>query len=177
MDEFLAVTKSLEIIELCDAEIETETFSTLTNDTLKSDVKLEEQSIQNNQESFKNQTQKEESFHGANKYFCDHCDFQAPRKTYLTKHIQSEHLACNKCDYQAKNKHHLSRHTQNKHDCVKFLCDHCDYQATQKDNLKVHIQRKHKGVKYNCSQCDFQGNHQHDLNKHIQIKHTAWKQV
>ena len=189
IDEFLAVTKSLEIIELCDAEIETindqeVTFSTSTNDPLTSDVKLEVQTIQNNQdksvqnyqESFENQTQKEVSFHGANKYFCDYCDFQAPLKKYLTRHIRSEHLACNKCDYQAKNKHHLFRHTQNKHDHVKYRCDYCEYQASQRDNLKEHIQRKHDSVKYNCSQCDYQGNHQIDLKRHIQSKHTESKQ-
>ena len=207
MTEFLAVAKSLEIDELCIEESQevnvkeenvpddvTEELSIeeskkvkevdehTTHDLMTSNLKLKDKSIKNSEENLKihEQSKRKISFDG-NKininYPCNQCNFQAPRKFDLTRHIRSKHedvkYACDQCEYQASLKQHLTRHIKNKHDGVKYLCDRCDYQAGCADNLKVHIHRKHDGVKYNCDQCDYKCNHQHNLHYHIQKKHQG----
>ena len=116
MDEFLAVAKSLEIKELCNAETERNDepdepsqplpeISSVEEQRLGSDLIIEEAS--------------KEKMREVVKYACDQCDYQFTRQSNLTEHIKS------------------------KHEGVKYACDQCDYQFTQKSNLRTHIKNKH----------------------------------
>ena len=126
MDEFIAVAKSLEIKELCNAETETNNEpddepSTTEQEIL--DQSLGEQT--NAPDRFTKQPLQERrrqivSVNG--KHECEHCQRIFSRRDGLKLHIQS------------------------KHEGVKYACNQCDYQATTQGYIKRHIQSKHKGV-------------------------------
>ena len=201
MDEFLAVAKSLEIKNLCDAEPESNDEQ---DDPVTSIEKMEEEMVLPDhlaeqapqerrrkvvsvngkyecvpcQKTFKSRRgldYHKQSVHQGVKYACDQCDYQATHPWNLTTHIQSKHegikYACDQCDYQASRQDHLTVHIQSKHKGVKFSCDQCDYQASRQGNLTVHIQSKHEDVKYACDQCNYQTAYQGELMRHIKKKH------
>ena len=181
MDEFLAVAKSLQIKELCNAATETkgepeDEYS--YRDQVTPIEKFEEPTLTPDHITDQAKPDRDESVVSASrKYECDQC-----HKTYsgagaLSNHKQSAHkgvkYACDQCPYQAAQQYHFTRHIQTMHSGVKFACDHCDYQASRQDNLNLHIQAKHAGVKYSCDQCDYQGGYPGYLKKHIQKKHLT----
>ena len=197
MDEFLAVAKSLDIKELCNAETESNNepdYFPSTNDQDTSTEMAEEQTVIPDDMKREAPQQKQGSVvtgkyesdrqgllhhkrsvnHGV-KYACNKCDYKATQQGNLTVHIQSKHdgvkYACNQCDYQASRQDSLKLHIQAKHDGVRYACSQCDYQATTQGNLTIHIQAKHEGIKYACNQCDYQAKWKVDLTKHIKSKH------
>ena len=116
MDKLLAVAKSLEITELCNAESETkdepeEEQSTTKQGTLNE--KLKDQTIESDLFS------KRKIINVNSNYECESCQKRFTRKDVLTRHIQS------------------------KHDGVKFACNQCNYQATWQQTLARHIKEKH----------------------------------
>ena len=141
MDRFLAVAKSLEIKELCDAENETEKepFKPIPRDSTEN-LKEEETVISDNVS-----VQAPQIVSDNFRFECDQCD-----KTYLSREG-------------------VKKHKQTAHEGVKYPCDQCDYQATRKYHLTVHIQSMHEGVKWVCDQCEqmFSRNH---LREHIKNK-------
>ena len=149
MDEFLAVAKSLEIKELCNAKAESndepeEEPSTTDPGTSKENWK--EQRIAS--DHIREQPTQERGVLGVNgKYECEPC-----RKTFSRRG--------------------LDNHKQTVHQGVKYACDQCDSQFTQQSDLTRHIQSKHEGVKYACDQCDYQATQQNNLGRHIKIKHS-----
>ena len=181
MDEFLAVAKSLEIKELCNAEPETldepndePDYEPSQNDPDVLTEKLRKQTDHMNKQT-KGEKRGVVSVYG--KFECDQC-----HKTYLGpgslhNHKKSAHegvkYTCDQCDYQFTQKGDLNRHIQYKHEGIKYACDQCDYQATQQNHLTVHIQAKHEGIKYNCDQCDNQFTQKGNLMTHIKKKHKA----
>ena len=203
MDEFLAVAKSLEIKELCDAETKTydepedqpsesdpDTKARKFKEHNKISYNMTEQSIQSRQEGVKNECLKTfndnktlgrhgQSVHEFVTYICNQCDFQATRQCHLTAHIQSKHdgvkYACDQCDYQATTQSHLTRHIRSMHEGLKYACDQCDYQATQQGHLKLHIQVKHEGVKYTCDLCDYVTSWKTEITKHKRKIHLQIK--
>ena len=174
MDEFLAVAKSLEIKELCNAEPETN--DQLDTEPLQSDPvtptdKVEEQTVTSDVlKKFPQQERRREVVAINGRYECEPCQKTFIRQKYLTKHIQSKHegvkYACDQCDYQANYQDNLTHHVQSKHEGVKYPCDKCDYQATHPSSLTVHIKAKHEGVKYACDQCDYQATQRCNLRTH-----------
>ena len=175
MDEFLAVAKSLEIKELCNAdpvktdEPKEEPLMIETNDDLNYEPSLdpetyienlEEQTLMSDHIRMEAPKEKKKKDVGVNsRYDCNQC-----LKTYssgcaLRRHKQTVHQGvmypCNQCDYQAKQQSNLTVHIQSKHEGIKYVCDLCDYQATQQRHLKEHFQAKHEGIKYDCDQCNF----------------------
>ena len=181
IDEFVAVAKSLEIKELCNAktglidEIEDENSSC---DPTTSTENFEEQSVQSDlmkmQAPQERQRRVQTKLEGA-KYACDLCDYQATYQINLTNHIRSKHegvkYACDQCDHQASHPSNLVIHIQSKHEGVKYACDQCEYKASSKSNLNVHIKSKHEGFRYACDQCDYQTTLPSSLTRHIQSKH------
>ena len=163
MDELLAVAKSLEIKELCNAETEPndepEDYP-LQNDQDTSTELAEEQTAisgsfvkvtgkyKTYSSSSKGFVHHKQSVHEGIKYACDQCEYQATTQWTLTRHIQSQHegikYACDLCDYLATTQWDLTRHIQSKHEGLRYACDQCDYQATLKSNLLKHIKNKHK---------------------------------
>ena len=141
MDRFLAVAKSLQIKELCDAENETEKepFKPIPRDSTEN-LKEEETVISDNVS-----VQAPQIVSDNFRFECDQCD-----KTYLSREG-------------------VKKHKQTAHEGVKYPCDQCDYQATRKYHLTVHIQSMHEGVKWVCDQCEqmFSRNH---LREHIKNK-------
>ena len=154
MEEFLAVAKSLEIKELCNADTESndepegypsptdqDTSTALEEEPSVISDNINKQTPQQRQGSVKRVNRKPE---------CDQCHKTYSDSSALRHHKQAVHhgikYACDQCDYQATQRCHLTRHVQNMHEGVKYACDQCDYQATQRSNLTVHIQSKHEGV-------------------------------
>ena len=192
MDEFLAVARSLDIKELCNAKTETEDETPLWSP--KSKIKEDPQYKGDNSSVIRQYecepchntyTTKQslyvhnQSFHQDFRYACDQCDQQYSQKSNLSKHIQAKHeevkYACDHCDYQGTRKDSVIRHVQSMHEGIKYACNQCDYQALTKSHLQRHIWSKHEEVKYACDQCDYQGNYQANLIQHIQSKHEGAK--
>ena len=154
MNEVLAVAKSLEIKQLCNAESDSiDELKDEPCDPLKSTENFEEQTFVSDQmkvQAPKERQRKAASVNGRYegvKYTCDQCEHQYTQQGALTLHIQT------------------------KHEGVKHACDQCDHQASRQDSLTLHIQSKHEGVKYACNQCDQQFIQQGSLTTHIQLKH------
>ena len=202
MDEVLAVAKSLEIKELCNARPETkdEPDDYPSSDHRSSSDSGEEQTVQfvniNNhapQERHKvtgsfdcDQCHKTysgigelkrhyRSAHQGVRYACDQCDYQTAYQAGLHYHIQSKHEgdACDQCEYQAKRQDILTAHINNKHDGIRYACDQCDHKLSTQGGLTVHIKSKHEGVKYACDQCDHQVTQLSNLKVHIKSKHEG----
>ena len=183
MEEFLAVAKSLEIKELCNAspepngepEDELSSFEPVTSTENLEDkiVKSDQMKMQAPQESQRRVV----SVNG--KYECDQCHKTYSNRQGLHFHRQTVHqgvkYACDQCDYQATTQSNLNQHIQSKHEGIKYACDQCDYQATRQSNLTVHIQSRHEGIKYACDQCDYQATQKSQLTVHIQSKHELIK--
>ena len=154
MDEFLAVAKSLEIKELCNAA--TETKGELNNEPSSCDPDKPAENLEEPTVS-------------------DHINMQAQERQSRVVRVNGSPegvmFACDQCDYQATRQDSLRKHIQAKHEGIKYVCDQCDYQATQQSNLRLHIQAKHEGIKYACNQCDKQFTQKSDLTRHIQSKH------
>ena len=201
MDEFLAVAKSLEIKELCNAETNGELLATdskTKNESLKEHLKVpnnfkkkprgrRRQIVSVNgkykcepcQKTFYNRptlNRHIKSKHDGVKYDCDQCDFRAGHQSSLALHILSKHdgvkYACGQCDSQFTQQGTLKTHIQSKHEGVKYVCDQCDHQATTQSNLTVHVKSKHDGFKYSCHQCDYQFTQHSNLIKHMKNKHN-----
>ena len=183
MDEFLAVAKSLEIKELCNAgpeqddEPNDEPFScspvTSTENMEEKNVVSEKMQMQAPQE--KERQRRVVNIDG--KYECDQCHKIYYSQRGLYRHKQSDHqgvkYACDQCDYQATQQIHLTTHIQSKHEGIRFACDHCDYQANYPTDLTRHIRSRHEGVKYACDQCDQQFTQRSSLRTHIKNKHNV----
>ena len=155
MNEFLDVARSLEIKELCNAQIETNDDEELSqSDPETSTEKCEEQIRSSklvNQASKVNRD-KREVVKVDGKYSCDQCDSQFTLQGTLNRHIRSKHegveYSCDDCVYQSSRLDNLKKHIESKHQGVKYACDWCYYLATQKGDLKKHIKSQHVGVKY-----------------------------
>ena len=183
IDEFLAVAKSLEIKELCNAEPES---------TNEQDVELDEPKASNPVTSRENGEERVPSDHLARqvlqevvsvkgKYECEPCQKTFKTRTGLIYHNQSIHegvkYACDQCDYQATQQGSLTGHIQSKHEGIKYPCNYCDYQATQQSNLTLHIQSKHEGIKYSCLHCNFQAKRKGILRAHLRKRHNLNEQA
>ena len=180
MDEFLAVAKSLEIKELCNAETEVNNEpddGPSTNDQDTPTEMVGEQTVISDEMNLQRLKRQRRGVNINGSYECDQCHKAYSRQDHLTTHIKSKHegikYACDQCDFQATQQGNLAIHIQSKHEGIKYACGQCDYQATQQGNLARHIQSKHEGVKYPCDQCDFQSNWKQSLTEHIQSKHEG----
>ena len=185
MDEFIAVAKSLEIKELCNAETESNDEPDEPSPSNSATGKeMEEHTVISDPDHTIKQAPQQirrgvVSVNG--KYECEMCHKKYSDKKGLTRHNQSVHegvkYACDQCDYQATQQSSLFIHIEAKHDGIKYPCDQCDYQATTKCSLTKHIQSMHEGVKYACNQCDYQATEKSNLYKHIRSIHEGIKYV
>ena len=80
---------------------------------------------------------------------------------------------CVQCHKTFNDSSNLRRHERSVHEGVKYSCEQCDFQATQRSDLTLHIQSKHEGVKYDCDQCDYQASKKSNLRTHIKNKHEV----
>ena len=67
------------------------------------------------------------------KYPCASCDYEATRKSHLTRH-EGKKYPCVTCDYQATTRNKLTTHNKWRHEGKTFPCDSCDYQAAIRQN-------------------------------------------
>ena len=182
MEEFLAVAKSLEIKELCNAQTETKSEP---EDTPSSSDQLQSNEQLNEQSEISDNITKQKDIRGVfvcenGKFECEQCQKAYSSSAVTCIHKKSEHqgvkYACNKCDYKAKYQGYLIAHIQSIHEGVyRFVCNQCNYKAKYQSHLTGHIQSIHEGVRYACNQCDKQYRTQSDLKVHIQVKHEGVK--
>ena len=176
MDEFLAVAKSLEIKQLCNAETEKNDESDvepLQGISTTTSIRLLEEEA-----GISDQIKKQSQEYGCslnNKYECEKCHKTYSSSGALHTHRQSVHHGvkydCEKCHKTYNSLSALYTHRQSVHRGVKYACDQCEHQATMKADLNKHIQEKHEGVKYPCDLCDHQSTRQRNLVRHIKSAH------
>ena len=149
MNEFLAVAKSLEIKELCNAETEPD------NEPSPSDPVT-------STENMREETSKP-----------DQIKMHAPQPQERQRRVVSVNgkYECDQCNKTYSGSGSLHNHKKSAHQGVKYACDQCDYQATQQSDLTVHIQSKHEGIKYACDQCEFQATRKTILTTQIKNNH------
>ena len=98
----------------------------------------------------------------------------SPKQNYhLSMHTQSVHFKekhpCNTCDYEAPTKPGLQRHVRNVHQKSENInCQECS-KTIQKPSLKKHMKLIHsvEPPKLSCKICIFQTIHRNNLNAHI----------
>ena len=183
LNELLAVAKSLEIKELCNARAETRPDNkTSSSDPIAEEVNEVEVEIKKEPKVITDQitkqapqANKKQIVHQGLKHACNQCNYEAKQQWQLKIHIQSMHegvkYTCDKCEYQAIRQDHLTRHIKSTHEGVRYDCFWCSFQAKRQDHLTRHIQSKHEGAKYDCDQCDYQATNENHLTKHIEAKH------
>ena len=174
ISEFLAVAKTLEIKELCNAETKVEPVRVRPRVDRVSG-KFECEQCHKTYSCRRNLNCHKQSVHQGVKYACDQCDYQATTKGSLTVHIQAKHegikFPCDQCDYQGSQQSSLYTHKLSVHQGVRYTCDYCDFQGTQQSTVTRHIQSKHEGVTYACDHCDYKATRPFHLSKHILSKH------
>ena len=125
-DEFLAVAKSLEIKELCNAQPEPGDEpgdEPSSCNPVTSTENLEKETVTSEQMKMQALQERQNKNGGVNgKYECDQCHT-------IFSHRQT-----------------LYHHKQSVHEGVKYACDQCDYKASWKRNLSKHIKSTHEGV-------------------------------
>ena len=178
MDEFLAVARSLEIKELCNAGPDTNDDEPLPSDLLTPTEKLDDKTVISDKINKQAPLERRrKAVHTNDKYECKQCHKIYNNSGHLRRHKLSVHegvkYACNQCDYEATQQPHLVQHIKSKHEGVKYVCGQCDFQAETQGHLKLHIQNKHVGIKYACNQCDQQYTQKCNLRTHIKNKHEA----
>ena len=202
MNEFLTVSKNLEIKELSSGielndQITSDHVKSNKNNVADEDMDIAgvppyalhedggnvetqaqtEPSTSNNAANTRVRSKKVVS--GKAKFQCKDCERMFNSYQALWHHTKSKHegvkYACNQCDFQAAHQSNLIRHIQSKHEGVKYVCNQCGLQFTFQGGLTTHIQSKHEGVKYACNQCDQQFTQQNNLTTHIQSKHEGVK--
>ena len=183
MDEFLAVAKSLEITELCNAETEPYDEADDNPPLDEQDTStefVEEQTVKSEYIEIQAPKERQRRVISVNgKYECDQCHKTFSSVGSLYNHNKSIHqgvkYACDQCDYQATQQCHLKLHIGSQHKGVKYACDQCGYQASTPGHLKIHIQSRHEGIRYACDQCDQQFREKGSLRKHTKNKHEDMK--
>ena len=150
MNEFLSVSKNLEIRELNkDVEMEEPAPSNPNPADITDTVDVDHKNINEVKEGSMIESEPIINVKKViiNKYACNQCDKHYTQQWILTRHIQSAHegvkYACNQCDQQYAEHRNLIRHIQSEHEGVKYACDQCDYQAPRQDNLTRHNKAKH----------------------------------
>ena len=173
MDEFLAVSKLLEIKELYDAETDTKKEPKQYDPF----ISMEEQKIASEHLKILAQKEKREVVGENNKYVCEQCPKIYSSRGALYSHKKSAHegvkYPCDTCDYQSTQKRDLARHIQSKHEGIEYACDQCDYKTGYRVELNMHIRSKHEGIAYACDQCDYNYTKQSNLIRHIKTKHDV----
>ena len=153
MNEFLSVSKNLEIQELSkgveidqpqiDPSHENQEYVTEADNLDYDNITEEDQG--STLES--DQVMSTEISRVGSKFQCPQCDKLFYNSSTTHRHIRSVHegvkYACNQCDYQATQQGSLTAHIQSIHECVKYTCNQCDQKFTQKSSLKSHVKRKH----------------------------------
>ena len=145
MEEFLAVAKSLEIKELCNAE--TKPNDEPEDDPLTTDPGTLNENLIEQRKDTSTQGRQREIVSANGKYECKPCEKSFTSKPGLYFHNKSVHesvkYACDQCDSHFTQQFSLTKHIKSKHEGVKFACDQCDYQATQQGSLTRHIKSAH----------------------------------
>ena len=110
-------------------------------------------------------------------YGCDQCEYKAYKKTFLKRHVKTEHSTnipntfnCNKCEFTSSKKSHIRTHSSIKHnDTMKkrYCCDKCEYKTDKTFHLKNHKYREHG----KCIYCEFVSYDKSELNDHLHRNH------
>ena len=127
MNEFLSVSKSLEIQEL------------------SKDVEIDKPQIDPSHQNQEYVTKAEN---------VEHNNITEVKQEYILESNEEESknreiiklgskFQCSQCDKLFSNNKSVHRHIRSVHEGVKYACNQCDHQATQQSNLKTHIKRKH----------------------------------
>ena len=101
-------------------------------------------------------------------------------KSLLKKHVKSNHLEekfhCELCDYKAPGKGSVQRHLRNVHQTNTVTCQICN-KRLKKEYLATHKKLMHDEQKplYCCQLCPFQTIHRKGLKKHTENIHQKHK--
>ena len=119
--------------------------------------------------------QKEDAEH-----HCDQCDYKAPNRRGLRRHIINRHLPprfnCPHCSFKATRTEHLKHHIQSKHEQIYLYCDQCDFKCWTVINLKAHVSSQHGSpVSFPCNQCSMTFKSRKGRNSHIDSIHKLIK--
>ena len=178
MNDFLNVSRSLDIKGLCNADTKTETnnvnVETVSN-TSNESCNEDNLQIRDSPEPRNKPDELKAETH-VDKYKCKQCDKVLASKSSLNTHKKGQHsgikFSCSKCNYQSNYQASLTMHFETIHNGKQKLnCDKCNFQTVLKGNLKQHIEAKHEGIKYKCEFCDLEASLPGNLKRHIQVMH------
>ena len=121
---------------------------------------------------------------------CDECEFEAPRRNLLSRHVNKVHkgmkyLPCQSpgCSYEAQNGKHLGEHVKNSHEKIRDIeCSHCDFKTGRRKSLMVHLKNIHserevrKRLRYKpcpIEGCSYQAKTTSHLWEHAKNRHEG----
>ena len=111
-------------------------------------------------------------------FSCHLCQYRAPNKGLLVKHIRyhtdERPFICDQCQYDCTNKGQLKRHIIEKHTHSepRFSCVKCEYKAHRIAHMVQHM-RIHTGERpFACTECKFRTTQVAGLNNHMK-RHTG----
>ena len=180
MNEFIEVTKTLEIIEIfknvytsmeeTSALDDVEDFS---HESLEKEVS-EEQETEKQQQEEKSRVQEYD-------FPCNQCDNVFSTSSNQLKHIKSVHEGlrhkCNLCSMEYTQACHLKKHIQSTHVTEysyfggTFPCNQCDKVLSTSSNRLKHTKAIHEGVRHTCTLCNKEYTTVDSLSRHIKSVH------
>ena len=173
MDEFLNVSKSLDIKELCeDMELlePKEAGWVEMNEFLKESINSETKKAGRNT-SFESNELKSEFIDVDNSEESNDEALDSEGNAHIPKDTEMK-FVCDKCDKQFSQKRLLSIHVKSVHKGIKFQCNECDKSFSQQANLYTHTNSAHKGLYFGCGKCEYKTSTNGNLKKHIlSLKH------
>ena len=153
LNEFLSVSKSLEIRELSKNDI-----NPLCDE--KMDITItKDQEYNINSESYYEQEVKDKEIE--TKFHCSECDKSFSCTSDLYRHLSLH-----------SQRKHVEQEIKDKEMETKFHCSDCDKSFSFKSVLYRHRRSAHEGVKFRCLLCNFEGGRQDQMSFHIKTKHA-----
>jgi len=149
MNDFLIVSRSLEIKEIC------------------KDIDHDVPDSQNDQEYEKNielNVHEEKNFVSPSKV---EGEIKYINSKVITQRNEDGQFHCNSCDKNYTQGWLLNRHIKSAHEGIKYPCNDCEYRATTEPHLKNHIKAVHEGIKFPCDLCNSKFTSKTYLNHHI----------
>jgi len=110
------------------------------------------------------------------KYFCNHCEYEAFKKSELKNHVYIKHGKCNYCEFTTSDQLELKSHVIFNHKSriinLSNNCEHCDFKATHTEELRNHL---YTHPKFQCEKCRYTTYMKVQFDHHIDTKHADKK--
>ncbi|XP_052741016.1 zinc finger protein 84 isoform X2 [Bicyclus anynana] len=108
---------------------------------------------------------------GVKVYSCETCNYRTSHKNNLQKHIRTHSgekpYSCEICNFKTSRKNNLLMHIKTHSDEKPYSCEICNYKSALKKNFLRHMTIHTAEKPYSCEICNYRTSHKNNLMKHI----------